>query len=55
LGVWEPVFVVLGGFLKKSFILGGHNFLISNPFLKIVSVSHASRGGVQVLFGQHKQ
>jgi hypothetical protein len=32
------------------FILGDHNFLISNSFLTIVSVS---RGGVQVLFRQN--
>jgi hypothetical protein len=37
------------------FILGGHNFLISNPFSTIVSVSDVSRWGVQVLFGHQKQ
>jgi len=37
------------------FTSGGHNFLISNPFLTIVSVSDVTRGGVQVLFGHHKQ
>jgi hypothetical protein len=35
------------------FTLVGHNFLISNPFSTIVSVSNAPGGGVQVLFG-HK-
>jgi hypothetical protein len=38
-----------------SLLLGGHNFLISNPFWMIVSVSDAPRGGVQVLFGHQKQ
>ncbi len=37
------------------FNLGGRNFLISNPFLIIVIVSDAPRGGVQVLFGDQKQ
>jgi len=34
---------------------GGHNFLISNPFLIIISVSDVPRGGVQGSFGQQKQ
>jgi hypothetical protein len=33
------------------FYFEGRNFLISNPFLTIVSVSDASRGEVQILFG----
>jgi hypothetical protein len=37
------------------FTLGGRNFLISNPFSTIVSVSDASGKGVQVLFGHQKQ
>jgi len=37
------------------FTLGGRNFLISNQFLTIVSVSDVPRGGVQVLFGHQKQ
>jgi hypothetical protein len=36
------------------FSLGGYNFLISNPFLTIASVSDASREGVQVLFWHQK-
>jgi hypothetical protein len=35
--------------------LRGCNFLISNPFSTIVSVSDAPRGGVQVLFEHQKQ
>jgi hypothetical protein len=35
--------------------LGGHNFLISNPFLTIVSVPDVQREGVQILFGHQKQ
>ncbi len=37
------------------FTLEGHNFLISNLFLPIVSKSDAPEGGVQVLFGHQKQ
>jgi len=37
------------------FTLGGHNFLISNPFSTIVSVFDAPRGGIQVLCGHQKQ
>jgi hypothetical protein len=37
------------------FTLGACNFLISNPFLTLVTVSDAPRGGVQVLFGHQKQ
>jgi hypothetical protein len=37
------------------FILGGHNFLISNLFSMIVSVSNALRGGVQVFFRHQKK
>jgi len=33
----------------------GHNFLVSNPFLKNISALNAPRGGVQVLFGHQKQ
>jgi hypothetical protein len=36
-------------------ILGGHNFLISYLFSKFLSVLDAPRGGLQVLFGHHKQ
>jgi hypothetical protein len=36
------------------FTLGGHNFLISNPFLTILTVLDAPRGGLQTLFGRHK-
>jgi hypothetical protein len=34
---------------------GGCNFFIFNEFLTILSVSDASRRGVQVLFGYEKQ
>jgi hypothetical protein len=34
--------------------LGSFNFLISNPFLTIVSVLDVSQEGVQVLFGHQK-
>jgi hypothetical protein len=37
------------------FILGGHNFFISNLFSMIITMSDASRGGVQVLFAHHNQ
>jgi hypothetical protein len=36
-------------------LLGGCNFLISNPFSTIVIVSDAPGGAVQVLFGHQKQ
>jgi hypothetical protein len=36
--------------LLTPFTLGGRNFLISNPFLMIVSVLDVLRRGVQVLF-----
>jgi hypothetical protein len=36
-------------------MLGGHNFLISNLFSMIISVSNTPRGGVQVLFEHQKQ
>jgi hypothetical protein len=32
------------------FTLGGHNFLISHPFLTILDVLDAPREGLQVLF-----
>jgi hypothetical protein len=35
--------------------LGGHNFLISKPFLTLFSASDAPRGGVQFLLEQKKQ
>jgi hypothetical protein len=35
--------------------LQGFNFLNSNSFLMIFGVTDASIGGVQVLFGHHKQ
>jgi hypothetical protein len=34
-----------------AFILGAHNFFISNPFFMILSVLDAQKGGLQVLFG----
>jgi hypothetical protein len=37
------------------FTLGGHNFLISNPFLIIITMSDVPREEVQVLFGHQKQ
>jgi len=53
-GCLESGFDSVGWFVffefMASFSLGGHNFLISNPLLTIVSVSDASRGGVQILF-----
>jgi len=58
LGVQEPAFVVFGGLFFKFltlFTVEGHNSLISNPFLMVVSVSDAPRGGVQVLLGHQKQ
>jgi hypothetical protein len=58
LGVWKAALIVFGGFFFEfmaSFSLRANNFLISNPLLTIVSVSDASRGGVQILFGHQKQ
>jgi hypothetical protein len=43
---WFVVFEFL-----TLFTLGGDNFLISNLFSTIVSMSDAPRGGVQILFG----
>ncbi len=46
LGVWEPALVVLCGlffWVLDPFTLWGHNFLISNPFSTIVSVSDVSK------------
>jgi hypothetical protein len=43
----DPLYLGWGG--------GGCNFLISNQFLKFFSPSDVPRGGVQVLFGHHKQ
>jgi hypothetical protein len=34
---------------------GGRNFRIFNRFLTIISISDASREGVQVLFGHQKK
>jgi hypothetical protein len=45
--VWWFVFFEVSTF----FILGGCNFFVFNPFLIIVSVLDAPRGGVQILFG----
>ncbi len=44
-------------FLTPSILGGaeGSNFLISNPSVKKFSASDMPRGGVQVLFGHHKQ
>jgi hypothetical protein len=33
----------------------GHNFLISNSFSMIITLSNAPRGGVQFVFGHQKQ
>ncbi len=58
LGVRELTFVVFDGLLFKvpdPLYFGGCNFLISNPFSTIVSVSDSPRGEVQVLFGHQKQ
>ncbi len=59
MGVWEAALIVFGGLFFFEFLtlfsLRGHNFLISNPLLTIVSVSDASRGGVQIWFGHQKQ
>jgi hypothetical protein len=38
-----------------SYKYGGHNFLISKPFLTMFSASDAPRRGVQLLFEQKKQ
>jgi hypothetical protein len=37
------------------FTLGDDNFLISNLFLRVLSVLDMPRGGIQVLFGHQKQ
>jgi len=59
LSVQEPAFVVFGGlflWVFNPFYFGGHNFLISNPFSTIISVSDALRGGgVQILLGHQKE
>jgi len=58
LSVQEPAFVVFNGlsfWVLDPFCFEGGNFLISNLFLMIVSVSDAPRGGDQVLFGHQKQ
>jgi hypothetical protein len=58
LRVQELAFVMFDGLFFEfltPFTLGGHNFLVSNPFLTIVSVPDAPIGGVQVFFGHHKQ
>jgi hypothetical protein len=59
LGVWELGFVVFGALfffeVSTSFILGGYNFFVFNPFLIIVSVSDATIGGFQKKFGHYKQ
>jgi len=60
LSVWKLGFVVFGILLfffefLTPFMLGGHNFLISNLFSMIISVSNTPRGGVQVLFEHPKQ
>jgi hypothetical protein len=58
-GVWESAFVMFSGLFfylfLTPFMLGVHDFLISNPFSTIVNVSNVPRGGVQVLFGNQKQ
>jgi hypothetical protein len=41
--------------VSTSFILGGYNFFVFNPFLIIVSVSDATIGGFQIFFGHYKQ
>jgi hypothetical protein len=58
LGVQELAFVRFSDLLSSipnTFTLGGHKFLIFNPFLMILSVSDVSRGGAQVMFGHQKQ
>jgi hypothetical protein len=55
-GVWEPTFVAFGSLLFEfltPFILKGHNFLNSIPFLMIFSAPNVPIGGVQILF-RHK-
>jgi hypothetical protein len=49
--VWWFVFFF---FFFDLLHFGGYNFLISNLFLTIVSVSNAPKRGVQVLFGHQK-
>jgi hypothetical protein len=41
--------------ILTPFTLWAHNFLISNMFSTIFNVLDAPRGGLQVLFGHHKQ
>jgi hypothetical protein len=36
-------------------ILGGRNFLASNPFLQIFNAKNAPKEGLHLLFGHHKQ
>jgi len=43
------------GVFLTPFILGGHNFLISNLFSTIFSVLDAPRRGLEVLFWHQKQ
>jgi len=50
LGVQELVVVCCFEFLTPL-TLGGHNFLISNPFLTIFYALDAPRGGVQHFLG----
>jgi hypothetical protein len=50
-GVWWFVFLKV----LNPLYFGGCNFLISNLFSMIISVSNATRGGVQILFGHPKQ
>ncbi len=56
--VRELTFVAFGDLFFFEFLtpftLGGHNFLIYNPYLTIVSVLYALRGGVQDWFGHQK-
>jgi hypothetical protein len=51
LGVWMVCFFE---FLTPS-TLGGRNFLDYILFLTIFNVPHVPIGGVQILFGHHKQ
>jgi hypothetical protein len=41
--------------ILTPFTLGDYNFLVSNPFLTILIVLDALRGGLQVLFGHQNE
>jgi hypothetical protein len=49
---------VINGFFSEfltPFIMGAHNFFISNLFFMIINVLDVPRRGLQVLFGHQKQ